>query len=47
MTWLDRTIIKILLIIAKMMARSPELTKELETLATHISVWCPKGADHD
>ena len=40
MTWREKTIIRILMFIAGMMAESDEVKKELSNLATHISVNC-------
>jgi hypothetical protein len=41
-TWREHLIVRILLIIARMVAPSDALSAELKTLATHISVHVPK-----
>ena len=41
MNWTQLTVIRILLLVAKLMAE-PEWRKEVEQLSTHISVNAPK-----
>lgn len=42
MTWAEKTVVRILLIVARIMTRDVELRKELQNLATHISVHAPE-----
>lgn len=42
MTWREKTIIRILLLIAHMFAKDASLAGELTSLASHISVWTPE-----
>jgi len=41
-TWRDKTVIRILLIVAKMIARDPTHVREIDSLSAHISVNSPK-----
>lgn len=43
MTWREKTIATILLLIARMLADDPAIAADLKTLATHISVYGPKN----
>jgi hypothetical protein len=38
MTWAERTLARVLLLLATMLADDPEVRKELHAIATHISV---------
>lgn len=42
MTWEDKTVIRILLLVAKFVAREP-WHKEIEQLSSHISVWAKEA----
>lgn len=44
MTWKEKTIVRILLIIAKMLAEDPQTELEIKQLAAHVSVWGGKDA---
>ena len=43
MTWREKTVARILLIVAKMVARDPATVKDIEQLSSHISVGVPKA----
>ena len=42
-TWKERTIAKILLLLAQLLSEDPELTKKLQHLATEINMNAPKS----
>lgn len=42
MSWSDRTVIAILLLVARIIAGEPELAAEIKTLANHIAVNTPR-----
>ena len=45
MTWREQLIIRILLLIARMVADDRELASDLKHLATHIGVNAPKARE--
>lgn len=45
MSWREKTIVAILLIVARMLVEDDVLSRELKALANHISVWAPKEGD--
>lgn len=45
MTWKEKTIVRILLLVARMLAEDSELREELQNLANHISVWGKETVD--
>lgn len=42
MTWREKVVVQILLIIARMLADDEQVRREIKTLATHISVNAPE-----
>lgn len=42
MTWREKCVIRILLLVAKIVAGNEQLATEIQHLANHISTWAPK-----
>ena len=42
MTWREKCVIRILLLVAKIVAADEDLATEIRHLANHISTWAPK-----
>ena len=42
LTWRQKTVIRILMLVAHLVSEDAETKKELQAVANHISVWSPK-----
>lgn len=42
MTWREKTVVKILLLVARMLCEDPAIEAEVKHLANHISVHAPE-----
>ena len=42
LTWRQKTVIRILMLVAHIVAEDADTKKELQAVANHISVWSPK-----
>ena len=42
MTWREKVLVKVLLIVARIFADDPEIALEVKNLSTHISVHAPE-----
>lgn len=45
MTWREKCVIRILLLVAKIISDDAVLADEIKALSNHISTWAPKDVD--